>query len=196
LQRGRFFFFWCAMADIPSTEPEIIFAGETVQWYRSLSDYPATDYTLKYYLTGPAAITLSAAAYNVTDHLVTVSAADSSSWAYGQYSWASYAEKGAGATLERYRDRTGTIIIKTATGKSFAKTMLDAIEAILESRATRKDLDTVAKGLGGSSVSRDPKLLMEHRKKFREEYLAELAEEDRMQGKDPGRTVRFRFRSS
>ncbi len=181
--------------DIPAIEPELIYAGETVQWTRSFPDYPATDYTLKYYFNGPGAIDpISAAAYNTTDYLVTISAADSALYTYGIYSWVCYAEKGSGATIEKYRLGTGFITIKTLAGKSFAKTMLDAIEAILSSRATNKDLDLVGKTLGSSNITKKPELLMEYRAKYKSEYLAEQADENRKQGNATGNRILIKFK--
>jgi hypothetical protein len=185
------------MPDIPSVEPQIIYAGETIQWTRSFADFPANEYTLKYYLThatGSPQPVLTASAYNTTDHLVSVSATDSAQWTYGIYSWTAYAEKGAGGTLERYRVDTGFLTVKTLTGKSFAKIMLDAIEAILTRSATAKDLDIVAKSLGGTSISRDRDKLMAYRDRFRAEYQSELETERALEGKATGRNVLFRFR--
>jgi hypothetical protein len=180
----------------PDTEPEIIRAGETIAWTRSLPDYPATEYTLRYYLNGPAAYTLTATAYNTTDHLISEAAASTSAWVFGIYSYEAYAEKGAGATLERYFISSGFFTVKTAAGKSFAKTMVDAIEAILSGRATNKDLDVVAKNLGASSISRDPAELMKYRDKFMDEYRAEVEAENMAQGKGSGRLIRYRFQKA
>ena len=181
------------MADIATTEPTIIRAGETLTWSKSLSDYSATEFTLKYYLTGPASLTLTAAAYNTTDHLVSVTATLTAAYTYGIYDWEAYAEKGLGATLEKYFISSGKVLIKTAAGKSFAKTMLDSIEAILEGRATSKDLDLVAKGLGGANISRDPDKLMRYRDKFLAEYQSEVSAEATGQGKASGKRTLVRF---
>ena len=184
------------MPEIPSTEPAIVRAGQTIQWTKSLSDYPATEYVLKYYLSGPALIDLSASAYNTTDHLISVSAATSAGWGYGLYEWTAYAEKGSGPTLEKYFLWSGKLLVKTAEGKSFARTMLDQIEAILEGRATSKTLDQVQKNLGSNSISKDPELLMKARAQFRNEYQTELAWEQTVQGGASGSRVLMRFRKA
>jgi hypothetical protein len=182
--------------EIPSIEPEIIRAGETLTWSRTLPDYPATDYTLRYYLNGPAAYTLTATAYNTTDHLISITAAATAAYVFGIYSWDAYAEKGAGASLEKYFITSGFFTVKTAAGKSFAKSMVDAIEAILSGRATNKDLDVVAKNIGASSISRDPAELMKYRDKFLDEYRAEVEAENMAQGKGSGRLIRYRFQKA
>jgi len=178
----------------PTKEPEIVRAGETMEWVRSWSDWPASSYTVKYYLTGPASITLTAAAYQTTDHLVSVTAALTAAYTYGLYDWAAYAESGAGASALKYFLESGQLLIKTAAGKSHAKTMLDAIEDILEGRATSKDVDLLSKNLGSSSISKDPELLIRLRKQYKAEYLSELAFENMVQGKASGNRVLMRFR--
>jgi hypothetical protein len=181
--------------DTPTTEPELVYAGQTVEWTRSLSDYPATSYALKYYLTGPASITLTAAAYNTLDHKISVTSATSAAWIYGIYTWTAYAEAGAGATAEKWFIGTGFLTVKTAAGKSFAKTMVDAIESILSGSATSKDLDLVSKSLGGVSLSRDREKLVKWRDKYRSEYQSEIDAENRLQGKSTNSKIRVRFKS-
>ena len=179
---------------VPTEEPELIYAGQTVSWTKSLPDFPATDYTLKYYFSGPAAVTaIAAATYNTTDYLVTIPSATTAAYTYGIYSWTAFVEKGAGANLEKYFVKSGFLTIKTSSGKSFAKTMLDAIETILSGRATNKDLDLVSKSLGGAQIAKNPDLLMKYRNQFYAEYLTEVANEDRAQGKAPGSRVLMRF---
>ena len=183
--------------NIPDTEPEIVFAGQTLQWTRSLSDYPADTYVLKYYLSGPASITLTATAYNATDHLISESSVTTSAWTYGIYSWQAYAEATVDAVAQKWTVGAGFLTVKTAAGKSFAKTMLDAIEAILTGRGTSKDLDLVSKSPGGSAnMSRDPEFLMKLRDKFRAEYQTELDRESRINGKSAGSKIRVRWKSA
>ena len=180
-------------ADIPIVEPEIVRAGETLTWSKSYSDYSAADgYSLVYYLTGPSSITITAATYLTTDYLVTEASAVTTLWTPGIYSWESYAELSG----EKYFLESGYLTIKSTSGKSHAKTMLDAIEAILEGRATNKDLDVVSKSLGGSSLSRDPRELMKWRAQYRAEYLSEVSRESQLEGKASGNKIRVKFRSA
>ena len=65
------------MASIPTTEPETITAGDSLTWKRTLADYPAGTWTLKYRLInadGKIDITATASG---TDHLVSVEPATS-----------------------------------------------------------------------------------------------------------------------
>lgn len=180
------------MPDIPGIEPRYIRAGETVKWSRSLQEFPATDYTLKYYLTGPASITLTATAYNTVDHLVTILPADSAAYLYGTYTWEAYAEKGTGPTLEKYFVDSGQVLVKTASGKSHIKKTLDALEALIEGRAT-DGMDNFA--LGGKSVSRmSPEELLRWHSKYTVMYRNELAAEKIAQGFPDPRRIGVRFR--
>lgn len=118
------------MADIPSTEPLYIQAGDTVAWTRAIADYPAGAWTLKYRLINAAAkIDITAAADGDT-HSVTVAAATTATWAAGDYTWQAYVE---GGSSERYTVASGRVTIKPD---------LAAKAAAFEARSTaRKALD-------------------------------------------------------
>lgn len=118
------------MADIPSTEPLFIQAGDTVAWTRNLADYPASAWDLKYRLINAAAkIDITAVADGDT-HSVTVAAATTATWAAGEYTWQAYVE---GGSSERYTVASGRLTIKPD---------LAAKAAAFEARSTaRKALD-------------------------------------------------------
>ena len=131
------------MITIPTTEPNIIFAGDTLRWSKSLADYPADAFALHYKLqplTGGTAITLAATA-NGTDYSIAVSAAQSAGYASGDYRWTSYVLDIA-TGLERTVIDSGALTIKpdpltsTADLRSHARKTLDAIEAVLEGEAS------------------------------------------------------------
>lgn len=184
-------------ATIPTTEPEFIRAGETLEWTKTNADYPASDgWSFIYYLSGPDDITITAGTYNTTDYLVSEDAAVTALWTYGIYTWELYAESYATGSLVKKFIESGFVTIKSSAGKSFAKTMLDAIEATLAGRATSKDLDLISKNIGGTGFSRNPDNLMKYRDKFRAEYLSEVSSENRSQGKGSGNKIRVRFRSA
>lgn len=48
--------------DIPTIEPDVLIAGDSWKWDRTLGDYPASSWTLNYYFNGPAAFTVTASA--------------------------------------------------------------------------------------------------------------------------------------
>lgn len=84
-------------------EPTTLRAGDSVSWTKSLPTYPSTDgWSLHYRLlwpTGTAAeITTSASG---VDYTVSLTAANTASWAAGSASLVSYVKKGSGASEER-----------------------------------------------------------------------------------------------
>lgn len=162
--------------DIPTIEPEIVYAGQTIKWTRSFSDYPSDEYTLKYYLSGPASVTLIGAQYGTTtDHLISVTSATSAAYVFGIYQWQAYAEKGAGATLEKYFISSGFLTIKTTAGKSHAKTMLDKYETAIEA-LTLNGASSFSVA-GKTYTSRDLAELRRERNMYRDEYQAECDKE-------------------
>ena len=167
-------------ADIPTTEPTTLRAGDTWKWTQSLSDYPASAWTLKYRfksLQGGFEITATASG---DDFAITVAAATSAVYKAATYTWVSWVE---GGTSEKYTVATGTCEVlpdlrsTTATAlqdvRSHARKVLDAIEAVIEQRAT---LDQDAYEINGRSLKRTP---LADLIKLRQRYRAEVAAADR-----------------
>ncbi|MEN6410768.1 MAG: hypothetical protein ABFD44_13790 [Anaerolineaceae bacterium] len=135
---------------IPTTEPAVITAGDTIQWQISNADYPAdSGWTLKYALVsslGVIAITSAAAG---SDHLVTISATTSGTYKAGDYRFQKYVEKGSTLEVERITLDSGTISIVAALSaltvatdtRSQNRRILDAINLAIEGRASRTDLE-------------------------------------------------------
>lgn len=181
------------MPDPPTIEPLEIFAGDLVEWTRSLADYPATDWTLTYAVRGAsfhASMDVTASA-DGNDHAVFIAAADTLNWNPGAYWW--HAEVTNGTEIYTVGDGSLTVKQKLETitsgtydGRSFAKTMLDAIESILSNSATSADLDVVSKGIGDKNLTRDRVSLFKWRDKFRGEYLSEVAKEKAERGEGTG----------
>ena len=72
------------MAEPQAYEPEKLTSGVTWKWKKTLSDYPASEWTLTYYLRkdGATATSFSATADGDT-HLVTVAASTTTGYAAG-----------------------------------------------------------------------------------------------------------------
>lgn len=135
----------------PATEPVEVTAGDTVQWTRSLADYPANEgWTLTYTLinaTTKISITASASG---EDHAVSVAAATTATWAAGTYAWQAYVTYGG---AERHTVGTGTIVIRpnlagatTLDNRSAARKALDAMDAALEAHGARAHLEAFTIG--------------------------------------------------
>ena len=110
-------------ATVPTTEPSSVVAGDTLTWSKSLADYPATVWTLKYRGINAAGKFDITAAASGADFLVTVAAAASAAWTAGTYAWMAWVEKGSGPTAERVTVGSGTLTVQPNIA---ALTTLDA----------------------------------------------------------------------
>lgn len=160
-------------AEIPTNEPQEVIAGDTVKWNRTdLTDYPANDgWVLTYkFLNAAGKIEITASASGA-DHAVNVAAATSANWAAGTYNWQAYVTKAASS--ERYKVDEGTLIVhanfaalNTYDSRSHNKKVLDAINAVIENRAT---LDQESYSIMGRALKRTP---MEDLLKLKDKYQA------------------------
>lgn len=162
-----------------TTLANLLFAGDTLDFETSVPDYPASDgWTLKYRLAPRAAgtaIDITASASG-SDYIVQVAASTTISWAAGFYTWTAFVEKSA----ERYTVGRGQLEIRPASstlaaaydGRSHARKALDAIEAVIENRAS---LDQQEYAINGRSLKRMP---IEQLLKLRQIYRAEVAGEE------------------
>ena len=121
----------------------ILTIGDTLNFSASVTDYPASaGWVLKYHLAprgSGAAINFTATASG-DDFLIQTSAATTASWAAGYYTWSAYVELGS----ERYTVGRGQLQIRVSSSamaagtddRSHARKTLDAINAVIEQRAT------------------------------------------------------------
>ncbi len=124
---------------IPSVEPTSVIAGDTVKWTKSLADYPAGDgWSLTYtFINAGGKFTISAGA-DGDAFLVNVAPATSGGWSAGDYDWRAQVSKSG----EIFTVATGRTTVQpsfggsTLDGRSTARKMLDAVEAVLENRAS------------------------------------------------------------
>lgn len=130
------------MADILTTEPTSIRAGDTWAWTRSLSDYPAPTWTLKYRFRHPsnAGFEIVASASG-TDHAVSVAAATTTGYTAGTYAWLAWVENGATKTsvdegrLEVKPDYRSGLAAATYDARSDARIVYEALIAEYKARA-------------------------------------------------------------
>lgn len=183
------------MADIPTTEPATIVAGDTLKWKRSLDDYKASDgWSLSYELVNSAGKYSISSSADGDDHSVEVAAGTTANYAPGVYQWAAFVTKSG----ERYRVDYGTVevvadfqTVDSLDTRSHAKKTLDAIEAVLENRATK---DQESYTINGRSLSRTPlDQLLAFRKQYRKDVAREAAAERRRNGKSARKTVKAKF---
>ena len=165
-------------ADIPTTEPTSLRAGDTWAWRREdLSDYPASGWTLVYYFRNATTYFDVTAAADGDAYAVSVAKA-STGKTPGWYDWIAVVTN-TGDT-ERYEVDRGRIEIlanysaaAALDGRSWARKMLDYIEAALLSRATSDQLDLVNATLDSRSIQRDKAGLITLRSQFKAEVARE-----------------------
>lgn len=142
---------------VSKIEPGVLAAGDTWEWERSLPDYPADVWTLTYYFVGKDGRFTFAATADGTDHAVTVAKAATAAYTPGVYRGEGFVGDGT----ERFRVWVGELRVEADMSaqqegfdtRSHAQKVLDAVEAVLERRATR---DQESYSLGGRSLSRTP----------------------------------------
>jgi hypothetical protein len=122
------------------TEPKHIRAGDSVTWEREELDYSTDNgWTLHYALRGPSEIDIEAVGDGAL-HTVNLSSAETTDWVAGDYNAVVYVQSDVG---ERVTLGSGMIQILpdlvAATGdhRSHVKRTLDALQAVIEKRATK-----------------------------------------------------------
>jgi len=162
---------------IPTTEPISLRAGDTWQWTReNLSDYPATIWTLTYYFRNATSYFDIAATADGSTFAVSVALAATATRAPGWYDWTAFVTDG----IERYQVGKGrTEVLPDLAGavaydgRTFARRMLDYIEAALESRASTDQLDLITAQLENRSLTRDKAGMTALRSQFKFEVQRE-----------------------
>lgn len=98
------------MVDIPTKEPTIFTAGDTVKWTRDLPDYLSGDgWVLTYaFRNGAGKFDATASGAGAT-HSVTIAAATTKQVSPGVYQWAAYVTKAAAS--ERYEIARGAVVV-------------------------------------------------------------------------------------
>lgn len=185
---------------IPEIEPLEVVAGDRVRWKRKdLSDYPASEWTLTYYLRGSGAghqidlVAVADGSYFEIDEATTTTAG----YIPGVYYWSAYVSKSGDRRFigsGRLSIRPNPVDVTQPTdGRSHARRTLEAIEAVLERRATTDQQRYVMQAVG-RSVDRMP---IADLLKFRDQYAAEVRAEDQAaavaRGEGSGRNILFRF---
>lgn len=142
---------------VPTIEPAVIIAGDSISWTRALPDYPASGgWVLNYALRGPQAIDLATVASG-DDHLAEIASAASAAYVPGSYAMQGYVVKAA----ERITVYSSPITISADLvqqgpgydGRTQNRRILDALNAAIEGRASRTDLEyTINSGSSSRTV--------------------------------------------
>jgi hypothetical protein len=184
------------MPDIPTTEPASLRAGDTWKWTRTLDDYPAGTWTLKYrfkFASGGFEITATASG---TDHAVDVAAATTAAYVAASYQWIAWVESGAekytvgSGSMEVLPDYRSGLATVALDDRSHAQKLLDKIESWLESR----DPAVAEYEIAGRRMKYIP---ISDLIKLRSKYQAEIATQANSaalaKGEGVGRKIQFRI---
>lgn len=182
-------------ANYPTREPAQLTLGDRWLWKRTDLgvDYPPASYALKYVLrrhdTG-AEIEITANESGA-DYLVEVASATTALYTAGRYSRTAYIIRSSDS--ERLVVGTDTVEVianrdaSAADPRSHARKVLDAIEAVIENRAT---VDQQEYSIAGRSLKR---MEIGDLTKFRDKYRAEVQSEERAASGNGTRKLLMRF---
>ena len=136
--------------------PLSLTAGDRWTWTDSLSDYPATLWTLTYYFRGPTSLAAAVGVASGTDHVVTVAAATTAALKPGVYDWQARANLiltvTTIATVAIGRLTVAPNLAAAAVDyRSFNVRVTEALQATIENRATT---DQLSMSIAGRSLSR------------------------------------------
>ena len=185
----------------PTQEPDTLVVGDRWVWRRDdlVSDYPLDEYALEYRFTEDStgntnAFTIAASEAEST-YLVEIASAVTASLTAGDYQWAAFIIRSSD-NQRVVIDQGRTEILPnlqntTADLRSHAKKVLDAIEAVLENRASQDQMSYSIAGRSLSRMSIDD--LMTFRNRYRAEYLREIKLARIKNKQDSGNTIKVRF---
>lgn len=184
------------MTDIPTNEPLTLRAGDTWKWSRTLADYPASSWALKYRFKNATSGFEIVATTSGTDFLASAAAATTAAYAAGKYSWIAWVEGGSSekytvdsGMLEVLPDYRATTANNPLDDRSHAKKMLAAIESWLESR----DVGVAEYQIAGRMMKYIP---IAELVRLRNRYINEIAAHDNAEamkkGEGIGRKIQFR----
>ena len=187
-------------SEAPETEPETIVAGDQVKWKRTDlgTDYPNTAYSLRYSsrLEAAGSTTFDVASADSGDNfLMTIAHGTTASLSTGVYHWQLYILRDSDSARLTFDSGTWEIIANrdadTTDPRTHAKITLDAVEAVIEGRAT-KDQENYS--IAGRSLSRTPVAdLLSLRDYYRTEFIREQRVERRKNGTGTGAQILARF---
>jgi len=186
----------------PQKEPSTLVLGDYWAWKRDdLADtYPIGSYALTYEFHedsgggGTHKFTLTATEANDT-YYIEAASSSTTGYAVGDYIWEAYITKASDSNRVMVDSGRTTITQNLADTnadlRSHAKKVLDAIEAVIENRAS---MDQSSMSIAGRSLSRmSIDELMTFRDRYKAEYLKEIKLARIRNGQGTGNTPKVRF---
>jgi hypothetical protein len=187
--------------DLPQKVPAEIAIGETLEFEKDFEDFPADEWTVTYYFRGAGPGFNVAGTADGTTHVFTVAAATSATMVAGRYDYQAFAVKDDEKHLVDEGSTTAKASLallnttETYDGRSPAKKILDAIDALMQGKATLDQQSyLIATGVPGFTSQRQaeripPSELLELRKY----YAGLVRSENRRQSGRSFRTIYIQF---
>ncbi len=188
----------------PTAEPAKLVAGDRFAWKRDdlATDYPPSTFALTYEFHddsgggGNKKFTITATEADDT-YYIEVGSSTTASYTAGDYIWEAYITRSADSERIMVDSGRTEITINLANTnadlRSHAKKVLDAIEAVIEGRAT---IDQSSFSLGGRSLSRmSVEELMTFRDRYKAEYMKEIKLARIRNKQGSGNTIKVQFGS-
>lgn len=182
-----------------TTEPNELQLGDFWAWKKTdlSDDYPTASYSLSYefnLVDGSTAANFTLTATESNDEYI-IEANNTTSYTAGEYNWISYITRSSDSARiklsEGFTEIQQNYATTTSSVRSHAKKVLDAIEAVIENRAT---MDQSSMSIAGRSLSRlTIDELMTFRDRYKTEYLKEVKQARIKNKKDSGNSIKVRF---
>jgi|TARA_S200002703_G_C3770048_1_gene237074 hypothetical protein len=183
----------------PTSEPNELQLGDFWAWKRTdlSTDYPTASYALSYefnLVDGSTAANFTLTATESNDEYI-IEVSNTTSYTSGEYNWVSYITRSSDSARiklsEGFTEIQENYATTTSSVRSHAKKVLDAIEAVIENRAT---MDQSSMSIAGRSLSRlTIDELLQFRDRYKAEYLKEVKKARIKNKKDSGNTIKIRF---
>lgn len=187
--------------DLNNFVPAEITIGETVEFEKDFDDFPADEWTVTYYFRGAGPGFDVAGIADGTTHVFTIAAATSDDMLAGRYDYQAFAAKDDEkhlvdeGTIQAKASLASLSTVTTYDGRSKNKKILDAIDDLMQGKATLDQQSyLIATGVPGFQSQRQaeriqPSELLELRK-----YYAKLVQsENRRKTGRIARTVYIQF---
>ena len=168
--------------------PSELTAGETWQWSVEATEYPAPTWSMTFYFINASSVfsiaALGSGATFTVDHPATSTRAIEA----GRYQWTARVTDGT----DVFSVGDGVIsiapdLVEERDTRTWARRMLDAVEAVMEGRATR---DEQSVSFNGRSITR---MDFAELRQFRDELRSQVRIEEQGEAAGLGRDVRVRF---
>lgn len=183
----------------PTSEPNELQLGDFWAWKKTdlSDDYPTASYSLSYefnLVDGSTAANFTLTATESNNEYI-VETSSTTSYTAGEYNWVSYITRSSDSARiklsEGFTEIQQNYATTTSSVRSHAKKVLDAIEAVIENRAT---MDQSSMSIAGRSLSRlTIDELMTFRNQYKTEYLKEVKQARIKNKKDSGNSIKVRF---